>query len=222
MTVSPCCVPSIIQAGSSGPWEVEGQFCSLVSGAEVSATLMSHPGKDDPTAGVLPGVRQRVTQCSNLTRVPTSLSSAFPSPCRDPPMPRLPGPPASFPLGSWTPEVPPRGGCFSSFFRLEVWPWVRLLRCQLSSRDQGHKAFTQTTEQGKTSPRKEPLSCEDFLGDSDVKESACSAGDPGSILGSGRSPGKGNGNPLQYSCLENSKDRGAWWAAVHEVAKTWA
>ena len=84
------------------------------------------------------------------------------------------------------------------------------------------RAFTQTTEQGKTSPRKEPLSCEDFLGDSDVKESACSAGDPGSILGSGRSPGKGNGNPLQYSCLENSKDRGAWWAAVHEVAKTWA
>ena len=42
------------------------------------------------------------------------------------------------------------------------------------------------------------------------KESACSAGDPGSIPGSGRSPGKGNGNPLQYSCLENPMDRGAW------------
>ena len=43
------------------------------------------------------------------------------------------------------------------------------------------------------------------------KESAYNAGDPGSISGSGRSPGEGNGNPLQYSCLENSVDRGAWW-----------
>ena len=43
-------------------------------------------------------------------------------------------------------------------------------------------------------------------------------GDSGSIPGSGRSPGEGNGNPLQYSCLENSMDRGAWWAAVHGVA----
>ena len=45
--------------------------------------------------------------------------------------------------------------------------------------------------------------------------SACNAGDPGSILGSGRSPGEGNGNPLRYSCLENSMDGGAWWATVH-------
>ena len=44
----------------------------------------------------------------------------------------------------------------------------------------------------------------------DSKESACNAGDPGLIPGSGRSPGKGNGYPLQYSCLENSMDRGAW------------
>ena len=43
---------------------------------------------------------------------------------------------------------------------------------------------------------------------------------PGSTPGLGRSPGEGNGNPLQYSCLENSKDRGAWWATVHGVA-TW-
>ena len=43
------------------------------------------------------------------------------------------------------------------------------------------------------------------------EESACNPGDPGSILGSGRSPGEGNGNPLQYSCLENPMDRGAWW-----------
>ena len=54
------------------------------------------------------------------------------------------------------------------------------------------------------------------------KESACSAGDPGSIPGSGRSPGEGNGKPLQYPCLENLMDRGAWWAAVHGVAKSWA
>ena len=50
---------------------------------------------------------------------------------------------------------------------------------------------------------------------SDGKESACSAGDPGSIPGSGRSPGEGNGNPLQYSFLENPMNRGAWQATVH-------
>ena len=51
-----------------------------------------------------------------------------------------------------------------------------------------------------------------FPDGSDSKESACNAGDPGSIPGSGRSPGERNGYPLQYSCLENSTDRGAWWA----------
>ena len=51
-----------------------------------------------------------------------------------------------------------------------------------------------------------------FPGGSEGKVSACSVGDPGLILGSGRSPGEGNGNPLQYSCLENPMDRGAWWA----------
>ena len=50
--------------------------------------------------------------------------------------------------------------------------------------------------------------------------SACHAGDLGSIPGLGRSPGEGNGNPLQYSCLENPMDRGAWWAAVQGVAKS--
>ena len=58
-------------------------------------------------------------------------------------------------------------------------------------------------------------------GGSDGKESACNAGDQGSVPGSGRSPGEGNGNPLQYSCLENSMDRGAWQATVHGVAKSW-
>ena len=51
-------------------------------------------------------------------------------------------------------------------------------------------------------------------GGSDSKESTCNSGDLGSIPGSGRFPGEGNGYPLQYSCLENSKDRGAWWATV--------
>ena len=54
-----------------------------------------------------------------------------------------------------------------------------------------------------------------------VKASACNVGDPGSIPGWGRSYGEGNGNPLQYSCLENSMDGGAWWGAVHGVTKIW-
>ena len=58
-----------------------------------------------------------------------------------------------------------------------------------------------------------------FPGGSDGKESACNAGDLGSILGSGRSPGEGNCNPLQYSCLGNYMDGGSWWATVHGVAK---
>ena len=59
-----------------------------------------------------------------------------------------------------------------------------------------------------------------FPGGSDGKESACNAGDPGSIPESGRCPGEGNGNWLQYSCLENPMDREVWWAAVHGVAKS--
>ena len=53
-----------------------------------------------------------------------------------------------------------------------------------------------------------------------VKNPSASAGDPGSIPGSGRSPGEGNDNPLQYSCLENSMDRGAWQATVHGVTES--
>ena len=61
-----------------------------------------------------------------------------------------------------------------------------------------------------------------FLGDADGKESTCNAGDLGSIPGSGRSSGEGNGSPLQYSCLENSMDRGAWQATECGVAKSQA
>ena len=60
-----------------------------------------------------------------------------------------------------------------------------------------------------------------FPGGSDGKASACNAGNPGSIHGSGRSPGEGNGNQLQYSCLENSMDGGAWWVTAHGVTKSW-
>ena len=59
-----------------------------------------------------------------------------------------------------------------------------------------------------------------FPGGSDSKESTCNAGDLGSIPGLGRSPGEGNGYPLQYSCLEYPMDRGAWRATVHRVTKS--
>ena len=58
-------------------------------------------------------------------------------------------------------------------------------------------------------------------GGSEVKVSAFNVGDQGSIPGLGRSPGGGNHYPLQYSCLENPKDRGAWWPRAHGVAKSW-
>ena len=60
-----------------------------------------------------------------------------------------------------------------------------------------------------------------FPGGAVVKNLPFNAGDTGSIPGSGRAPGEGNGNPLQYSCLENFMDRGAWWATVQGVAKSW-
>ena len=60
----------------------------------------------------------------------------------------------------------------------------------------------------------------DFPGGSDGKASVYNVRDVGSIPGLGRFPGEGNGNPLQYSCLENPMDGGAWWATVHGVAKS--
>ena len=60
-----------------------------------------------------------------------------------------------------------------------------------------------------------------FPGDSYRKESACNAGDPSLTRGLGRSPGERNGYPFQYSCQENSVDRGAWSATVHGVVKSW-
>ena len=93
--------------------------------------------------------------------------------------------------------------------------WGHLVGCRLWGRTE--LDTTEATEQHQQGPVK------GFPGGLDGKESACNAGDPGSIPGLGRSPGEGNGNPLQYSCLENPTDRGAWWPTVHGVAKsrTW-
>ena len=64
------------------------------------------------------------------------------------------------------------------------------------------------------------LQSKGLFGSSVVKNLPVQAGDASSIPGSGRCPGEGNGHPLQYSCLENPMDRGAWWATVHGVAKS--
>ena len=66
----------------------------------------------------------------------------------------------------------------------------------------------------------DPNSALGFPDGSDRNDSACNARELSLIRGSGRSPGEGNGNPLQYSCLENLMDREAWWATVHGVAKS--
>ena len=66
-----------------------------------------------------------------------------------------------------------------------------------------------------------PESRQGFPGGSEVKASAFNEGEMGLIPGLGRFPGEGNGKPLQYSCLENLMERGAWWAIVHEVTKSW-
>ena len=67
--------------------------------------------------------------------------------------------------------------------------------------------------------RVQPAKSWDIFLSSDGKESTYNAGDLGSVSGLGRSPGEGNGNPLQSSCLGNPMDRGAWWTSVHGVAK---
>ena len=64
------------------------------------------------------------------------------------------------------------------------------------------------------------MKCKGLTGGSDCQEPACNAGDLSSIPGLGRSPGEAHGNLLQYSCLENPMDRGAWWATVHSVAES--
>ena len=78
-------------------------------------------------------------------------------------------------------------------------------------------AHETVTEQGMTAVGRKT---ECTAGGSLVKNPPANAGDAGSILGLGRSPGEGNGNPLQYTCLGNPMDKGAWWATVHGVTKS--
>ena len=83
--------------------------------------------------------------------------------------------------------------------------------------------FPRDSQESSPAPQFESISssCSAFFCSSDDKESPCDEEDLGSILGSGRSPGVRNGNPLQYSHLENHMDRGAWQATVHGVSKSW-
>jgi len=90
----------------------------------------------------------------------------------------------------------------------------RLWRCQGTARE------GELLNRGKQKSGRAVINRKDFLGGSGSKESACSAEDLGSIPGLGRSPGEGNGNPLQYSCLKNSMDIEARWATVHGVAES--
>ena len=100
-----------------------------------------------------------------------------------------------------------------------IWQWGILLSPQSwpvdpSSRPQSKAAF-ESTEYNMNA-----FFTLGFPGGSDDKESACNAGDPGSVPGLGRSPEEGHGNPLQHFCLGNPMDRRAWWATVHGVAKS--
>ena len=97
------------------------------------------------------------------------------------------------------------------FLPRETQGWRSLVGCRLWGR-------TRLKRLGRNSSSRKHLG---FPGGSDDKESTCNAGEPGLIPGLGRSPGEGNGNPFQDSCLENSMGRGDWWASVHEFAKSW-
>ena len=115
--------------------------------------------------------------------------------------------------------------------RMREWVAMSSSRGSSQPRDQTHVSLMSPALAGRffsTEPRGRPLnnlrgtqsSQLGFPNGSDGKESACSTGDLGLIPGLGRSPGEGNGNPLQYSCLENSMDRGTWQATVHGVPES--
>ena len=90
-----------------------------------------------------------------------------------------------------------------------MFPEVELCQLELSELLKKHSEFVFSPKQN-----------QGFTGSSEVKASACNVGDQGWIPELGRSPGEGNGNPLQYSCLENPMDGGAWQATVHGVTKS--
>ena len=106
--------------------------------------------------------------------------------------------------------------------------YPRKYSCLENSLDRGAwRATVYGVATSQTQPKRPTLHLEcpfslGFPGSSVSKESSCSAGDQGLIPGSGRFPGEGTGNPLQYPCLENVMDRRAWQAAVHGVTKSWA
>ena len=95
------------------------------------------------------------------------------------------------------------------------WALSQLTRCQLHTSACLSTAATGQEHLPATGPQHEGLP-----GGSDGKQSACSTGDPGSIPGSGRSPGEGHGNPLQYSCLEHSMHEESWRATVRGGAQS--
>ena len=127
------------------------------------------------------------------------------------------------------------GSSVHGIFQTRILEWVVMPSSRVSSlpRDRARVSYVYLHWQVDSLPLVPPgkyldilvLRCEyvllqSFCGSSDSKESACNAGELGSIPGSGRSPEEGNSFPLQYSCLENPVDRGAWWATVHEVTKS--
>ena len=111
--------------------------------------------------------------------------------------------------GGWQP-----GSTSSDYSQFCRNSWSQLRPCRWVSLHQGRSSL-QIPSVGFGVPQP-PLG---FPHSSVGKESACNTGDPGSIPGLGRSPGEGHGNPLQYPCLENPKDRGAWQATLHGVAR---
>ena len=103
--------------------------------------------------------------------------------------------------------------------RLRDWTWVSCIPGRCFNLWVTREALFNITYTYKTLIGRESV----IFKTTDDKEPACNAGDPGSIPESGRSPGEGNGYPLQYSCLRNPMDRGAWWAVVHGIteSQTW-
>ena len=103
-------------------------------------------------------------------------------------------------------------------WRVLLWVTFPALLCSSKEEIQQLRQRKSWAASGVWSELYTPLLC--FPGGSEGKASACNAGDLGSIPGSGRSPGEGNGNPLQYSFLENPMDRGSWQTIVHRVTKS--
>ena len=111
-------------------------------------------------------------------------------------------------------DCSPLGSSAHGVFKTRLWEWVAISYTRGSSWPRDGICISCISCIGRW------ILCS-FPSGSDGKESACNVGDPGSISGLGRSPGEGNGNPLQYSCLENPMNERAWRATVHGVTKSW-